>query len=306
MFCNSYFMTLIAAINQKKGIVIVSDRKMVDLNSRTAPSEAQKLFQLNHNSGIGIYGGIPSYKGMPIPLEEVIKCLLEHKMTNKDFSQALEAIQKTLNEVLKPISNQEFLRFKEALMNKKYDGVKEINNISIIISNDGVMKYLIEYTTDRGKAGSLESPLETINIFGLSFNANRCEEFQIGSFTLPSNCFKVNTVQNHSTFTGVCFKGSQDATSLAKEVLCPNKSLDPRVNYCKSLFTAKSSPIDKSFWNTQRDLDDYPPMLSHLISGVSKTEELFPPVTGFSTVGGKPITAQITNKGFEWVDEFKA
>lgn len=293
-------MTLISAIHQKKGIVIASDRKMVDLYSKADYSEKQKIFQLNHNSGVALYGGIPNYRGELIPSEEVAKCLLEYRATSEDFTEALKTLQETLNEVLKPILDKKFQRYRDQFMSGRYAGIREINNISVVISNDGLMKYLFEYTTDSGEKGTLEKPFETIDIFGLSFKADKCEEAQIGSFSLPGDYFKVDTIQNHEMFTGVYFRGEKHARALAKAVVYPNSPSNPRVDYCRSLFTAH----DKSFWNSHRDLDDYPPMLSNLISAVSRTEESYPPETGFSTVGEKTISAKISSKGFEWVEAF--
>lgn len=295
-------MTLIAAIHHRQGIVLASDRKMVDLYSKTDYSEKQKIFQLNHSSGVALYGGIPNYRGELIPSEEVAKCLLEYRASSEDFTEALKTLQETLNEVLKPILDKKFQRYRNQFMTEKYPGIREINNISVVLSNDGFMKYLFEYTTDSGKKEILEKPIETIDVFGLSFQADKCEEVQIGSFSLPGSYLKVDTVKNHEVFTGVYFKGEKHAKALAKAVVYPNSPSNPRVDYCRSLFTAH----DKSFWSLHRDLDDYSPMLSNLISAVSKTEELYPPETGFSTVGEKTISAKISDKGFEWVEAFSS
>lgn len=297
-------MTLIAAIHHKRGIVLASDRRMVDLNSKSAYSEAQKLFQLNHNSGIAVYGGIPNYKGSPIPSEEVAKCLLDYKATNEDFSIALKRLQETLNEVLKPILDMKFDRFKQSLSDGKYAGVREINDISLEISPEGIVKYLVQYTTDSGKKETLEKPLETINIFGLSFDPTTPNIFRLGKFSLPGNYFSVNTLENHDFFTGVKFKGSDEAVSLVNSVLLPVPSSDFRVNHCRSLFPDENNPADKTFWMLQRELDDYAPMLSNLISAVSRTESYYPPPSGVSTVGEKTISAKISDKGFEWIERF--
>lgn len=293
-------MTLISAIYHRKGIVIASDRKMVDFYSKTDYSEKQKIFQMNHSSGVALYGGIPNYIGELIPSEEVAKCLLEYKATSEDFTEALKTLQETLNEVLKPILDRKFQRYKDQFMSGKYAGIKEMNNISVVISNDGFMKYLFEYTTDSGKKETLEKPFEILDIFGLSFKADKAEEIQIGSFSLPGNYFKVSTIPSHDTFTGIYFRGEKHAAALAKAVVYPNPPSNPRVDYCRSLFTAH----DKSFWSLHRDLDDYPPMLSNLISAVSRTEQSFPSEIGFSTVGEKTISAKISSKGFEWVETF--